>query len=271
VDSPEQTASSPAPQFILQNAYIAGGAVTTAHFLRLRRTTFTPLFAAALFAPAAFAASDPPSILGHAASVAARPHHQASAGVFMAHAAALRPLEQRTAAPTVSDAIAATGTAYMARADGPRKLTYSLTRTVPGRRAKILADGFAAAPADAPIAVQQAIWAGNQLIGRPYVYGGGHGSFISSGYDCSGTVSFALRGGDLITAPADSSQFMDWGSAGHGHWMTIYTNPAHAFIEIAGIRLDTSAAGDPNGLSGPQWRPLLHALDGYVVRHPTDY
>jgi hypothetical protein len=184
----------------------------------------------------------------------------------------MRPLERRAPVkPTVASAIAATGTAGAARADGPRRLTYSLTRTVPGTRAKILADGFAAAPADAPIAVQQAIWAGNQLIGRPYRYGGGHGSFISSGYDCSGTVSFALRGGDLITAPADSNQFMDWGSAGHGHWMTIYTNPAHAFIEIAGIRLDTSTAGDPNGLSGPQWRPPLNVLDGYVVRHPTDY
>jgi cell wall-associated NlpC family hydrolase len=257
--------------FILQPTQISGGAATTHHFLRLRRTTFTPLFAAALFAPAAFAASDPPSILGHAASVAARPHRQAAPASLIAHAAIVRRLTREPATTTVSDAIAATGTADAARADGPRRLTYSLTRTVPGTRGKILADGFAAAPADAPIAVQQAIWAGNQLIGRPYLYGGGHGSFIASGYDCSGTVSFALRGGDLITAPADSSQFMSWGSSGRGHWMTIYTNPAHAFIEIAGIRLDTSAAGDPRGLSGPQWRPLLDQTDGYVVRHPTDY
>jgi hypothetical protein len=64
---------------------------------------------------------------------------------------------------------------------------------------------------------------------------------------------------------------MDWGEAGRGHWITIYTNPEHAFVEIAGIRLDTSAAGDPGGSDGPRWRRLLHPIEGYAVRHPAGY
>ena len=168
-------------------------------------------------------------------------------------------------------AVAATGTRRAARWDGPLRLASALTRTVRGRVAKILRDGFAAAPANAPLAVQQAIWAGNQLIGRPYWYGGGHGTFISDGYDCSGSVSFALHGGHLLSAPIDSLQMIDWGYGGRGHWMTIYTNAGHAFLEIAGIRLDTSTAGDPGGLSGPRWRPLLADTAGFVSRHPAGY
>jgi hypothetical protein len=155
--------------------------------------------------------------------------------------------------------------------DGPRPLSAALMRTVPGDVAKILSDGLAAAPADAPAAVQQAIWAGNQLIGLPYVYGGGHGSFTSSGYDCSGSVSFALHGGVLLSAPMDSAEFFDWGRPGRGRWVTVYTSAGHAFVEIAGIRLDTSTAGDIDGLSGPRWRPLLSATAGYVARHPNGY
>jgi cell wall-associated NlpC family hydrolase len=155
--------------------------------------------------------------------------------------------------------------------DGPRRLRATLMRTVHGDVARILSDGLAAAPADAPAAVQQAIWAGNQLIGLPYVYGGGHGSFTSSGYDCSGSVSFALHGGAMLSAPMDSAEFFDWGRAGRGRWVTVYTSSGHAFVEIAGIRLDTSTAGDLNGLSGPRWRPLLDATAGYVARHPAGY
>ena len=154
---------------------------------------------------------------------------------------------------------------------GPRPLGSELMRTVHGDVAKILGDGLAAAPAGAPPAVQQAIWAGNQLIGLPYVYGGGHGSFSSSGYDCSGSVSFALHGAGLLSAPMDSAQFFAWGRPGNGRWVTVYTSAGHAFVEIAGIRLDTSTAGDPAGLSGPRWRPLLDATSGYVARHPADY
>jgi cell wall-associated NlpC family hydrolase len=137
----------------------------------------------------------------------------------------------------------------------------------PVSRARILADGLAQAPADAPLWVKQAIAAGNQLIGKPYVYGGGHASFISNGYDCSGAVSYALHGADLLAAPLDSSQFEQWGASGPGAWMTVYTNPQHAYVDIAEIRLDTSRAGDPGGQSGPRWRPLLSSNAGFVARH----
>jgi len=140
---------------------------------------------------------------------------------------------------------------------------------VSGSLAQILPDGLAQAPADAPAAVQQAIAAGNQLIGQPYVYGGGHASFISNGYDCSGAVSYALHGANLLASPLDSSAFELWGVSGGGQWITVYTNPQHAYVDIAGIRLDTSRAGDASGQTGPRWRPLLSSHAGFVARHPA--
>jgi len=151
--------------------------------------------------------------------------------------------------------------------------------TVPGTEAQLLPDGTAAAPADAPPAVQQAIWAANKIVGRPYVYGGGHRSFKSTGYDCSGTVSYALHGGGLLKSPLDSGSFMRWGEKGPGMWITVFTNPGHAYAMIAGLRLDTSAAGvtrknTKNALafqSGPRWRPVLRDSHGYRQRHPLGY
>ncbi len=138
---------------------------------------------------------------------------------------------------------------------------------VPGIRARYIA-GLAAAPMSAPETVQQIVWAGNQVIGLPYIYGGGHASFVSPGYDCSGTVSFALHGANLLTTPADSSEFMIWGSHGAGRWITIFSNAGHAYMTVAGLRLDTSAADDPTNEDGPRWRPLRPANEGFTVRHP---
>jgi hypothetical protein len=143
--------------------------------------------------------------------------------------------------------------------------------TGPTDVARILPDGHAVAPADAPAAVKQAIAAANQLIGQPYVYGGGHKSFVSRGYDCSGAVSYALHGADLLAYPLDSTGFQTWGAAGRGHWITVFTNPGHAYVDIAGIRFDTSTGGDPGGLSGPRWRPLLHSNKGFQARHPAGF
>jgi hypothetical protein len=141
--------------------------------------------------------------------------------------------------------------------------------TVPGTVAKIV-DGLAAAPEAAPDAVKQAIWAANGIIGRPYRYGGGHArGFVDRGYDCSGTVSVALHGADLLDSPRDSGSFMRWGAAGAGQWITVYANPGHAYVVIAGLRLDTSAAGDPSGLHGPRWRPSLRSSRGFKARHPV--
>lgn len=141
--------------------------------------------------------------------------------------------------------------------------------TVPGTTGKII-HGVAYAPADAPIQVQNAIWAGNRIRHKPYRIGGGHGKWNDTGYDCSGTVSYVLHAAGLLHISMDSSQFESWGRRGLGQWITVYTNPGHAFVEIAGIRLDTSAEQDPHPApgSGPRWRPLMTSTGGYVARHP---
>jgi cell wall-associated NlpC family hydrolase len=138
---------------------------------------------------------------------------------------------------------------------------------VPGSIARYVG-GYAAAPMDAPASVQQVIWTANEIIGLPYIFGGGHASFTSPGYDCSGTVSFALHGGNLLATPMDSSEFEAWGSHGAGRWIAVFGNAGHAYMDIAGLRLDTSAADDPSDQQGPRWRPLRPANAGFVVRHP---
>jgi cell wall-associated NlpC family hydrolase len=144
------------------------------------------------------------------------------------------------------------------------------TPTVPGSVARIV-DGIAYAPADAPDPVKRVIWAANRIIGMPYVYGGGHGDFDrpASGYDCSGTISHALHGGDLLARPRDSTAFFRYGAGGRGSWVTIFTRASHAYLTVAGVRLDTSAADDPGGGKGPRWRPLRPSDRGFKVRHPV--
>ena len=135
-------------------------------------------------------------------------------------------------------------------------------------RARILANGKAWISPDAPAAVRKIILAGNQIVGRPYSYGGGHTSFRSLGYDCSGTVSYALHGAKLVHMPLASGDLMSWGKRGRGRWITVYANGGHAFMQVAGIRLDTSRQGDSRGGKGPRWRKLLTATPGYTQRHP---
>ena len=142
--------------------------------------------------------------------------------------------------------------------------------TVPGDTAEII-NGLAYAPADAPVQVQRAIWAGDRIRFKPYVYAGGHAKWNDIGYDCSGSVSYVLHAAGLLRISKDSSDFMSWGETGVGQWITIYTNPGHALVEIAGIRLDTSAEQDahPASGSGPRWRPLMTSAPGFAARHPT--
>src|SRR3954453_11008858 len=152
--------------------------------------------------------------------------------------------------------------------------------TVPGTVARLLPDGTAAAPAGAPPQVQLAIWAANTIQDKPYIYGGGHRSFKSAGYDCSGTVSFALHAGGLLASPLDSGSLMNWGEKGPGLWITVYANPGHAYAVLAGLRLDTSAAGMygykrakyAKALErGPRWRPAPRSSQGYRARHPLGF
>jgi cell wall-associated NlpC family hydrolase len=132
----------------------------------------------------------------------------------------------------------------------------------------ILLTGVALAPPDAPQAVKDVVNNANMIVGRPYVWGGGHGSFYSSGYDCSGSVSFALFGGGLIPRPLTSSELEGWGAPGPGRWITVYANAGHTFAEIAGLRWDT--VGDEQG-TGPRWHLAPASGDGFVVRHPPGY
>jgi hypothetical protein len=131
--------------------------------------------------------------------------------------------------------------------------------------AAILLTGVALAPPNAPEAVKGAIDAANTIIGRPYIWGGGHGSFYSRGYDCSGSVSFALFGGGLIPRPLTSGDLEHWGAPGPGKWITVYANAGHTFAEIAGLRWDT--VGDEQG-TGPRWHLATTSTAGFVVRHP---
>jgi cell wall-associated NlpC family hydrolase len=174
------------------------------------------------------------------------------------------------------------GAAYAAAAPAvapaaPRPAGRALRPEVPGTVARLRADGTASAPAAAPPAVKAAIWAANELTDRPYVYGGGHASFAARGYDCSGTVSFALHAAGLLSSPLDSGSFMAWGARGRGRWITVYTNPGHAYAVIAGLRLDTSAAGVPYASAGkavergPRWRPAPRSAAGFVRRHPAGF
>jgi len=147
----------------------------------------------------------------------------------------------------------------------------------PGAKATLLPDGSAAAPAEAPPEVQAAIFAANKLLDKPYKYGGGHAKVEDSGYDCSGTVSYALLAAKLIKGPLDSSSFMRWGLRGKGQWITVYTNPGHAFAVIAGLRLDTSTAGvisrkiARTAERGPRWRAAMRTTRGFKKRHPVGF
>ncbi len=138
---------------------------------------------------------------------------------------------------------------------------------VNGSTAVVNSDGTASAPTDAPQAVKDVIAAGNAIINLPYVWGGGHGSFESSGYDCSGAVSYALNGGGLISSPLDSTGLTTWGEPGTGNWITVYGNSGHAFMTVAGIRLDTSGTGG----TGPSWHSDAARGDesSFVARHPS--
>ena len=137
---------------------------------------------------------------------------------------------------------------------------------VSGDRA-VLRGGVAYAPSRAPQSVKNAIWAANTLRRKPYVWGGGHGSFNDRGYDCSGTVSFALHGAGALGSPLPSSDLMRYGERGRGRWMTIYSRPGHTFAVIAGLRLDTTDLGR-GGDVGPRWYDYSRNTGGYVARHP---
>ena len=171
--------------------------------------------------------------------------------------------------------VTANGIVGFALARSLRNQVATIQSTPPTGNSRINATGTATAPAGAPSTVVAVIAAANQIIDTSYCYGGGHGSFNSSCFDCSGSVSYALHGGGLLTTPEDSVQFESYGQPGPGRWITVYANPSHAFMVVAGRGFNTADLGGPSipAGSGPRWRsnPLGGLADGgnYVVRHPA--
>jgi cell wall-associated NlpC family hydrolase len=125
-------------------------------------------------------------------------------------------------------------------------------------------DGLAIAPASAPEAVKAIIAAGNEIHATPYKYGGGHGKWKDSGYDCSGSMSYAFHGAGMLDQALDSTGFMSWGEAGKGQWVTTYANSGHSYMVVAGLRFDTSGRAK----AGSRWHTDMRSAKGYTVRHP---
>jgi cell wall-associated NlpC family hydrolase len=132
-----------------------------------------------------------------------------------------------------------------------------------GPRARVLPDGTAVAPDDAPEVVKRVILAGNEIAKFPYKWGGGHGAWRDNGYDCSGSVSFALAGAGLLDRPMTSGNFVSWGDPGGGEWITVYANNGHIFMIVAGLRFDTSG----QGRAGTRWQEAPRSTSGFAERH----
>jgi cell wall-associated NlpC family hydrolase len=186
------------------------------------------------------------------------------------------PAPAATPAPTpkpakggpIPPASAGTNGSFTPRPASERKQIAARTNSGPGSSSElgqaILLGGTALAPANAPSQILRIISAANLLVGKPYKWGGGHAGWRDNGYDCSGAVSFALAGAGLVGAPAASGQFQGWGVPGPGQWLTIFANPGHVYMVVAGLRFDT--VGDAKG-SGPRWHPFDAYPSGFSMRH----
>jgi hypothetical protein len=151
-----------------------------------------------------------------------------------------------------------------ASASGDHDLSRPSTAGDGIRQATALPNGIALPPLEAPEAVRQMIEAGNVIARSPYLWGGGHGKWVDKGYDCSGSVSFVLASAGYLEAPLASGPLMSWGEPGRGKWVTIYSHQGHVFMEVAGIRFDTSGARE----TGSRWQNELRSTAGFVARHP---
>jgi hypothetical protein len=166
------------------------------------------------------------------------------------------------AAAPASGARGTGGTAFVPPPPPPKKAT--------------IWNGRALAPASAPIRVKRVIESANEIVNKPYRYGGGHrpyGRQLDSGYDCSGAVSHALHGGGFLRSPLPSGPMMSWGRSGPGRWMTVYAHGGHAYLVVAGLRFDTSMRDPdaPGPSTGPRWSRTLRRSAAFVPRHPRGY
>src|SRR4051794_29065529 len=171
------------------------------------------------------------------------------------------PIDPKTGLPAAS---AGSNGSFTPPSSAERKRVYTATHPVGGNDSALLLNRTALAPPSAPDPIRAMISAANLIVGQPYRWGGGHGSFQSKGYDCSGAVSYALAGAGLLQTPLTSGAFMGYGAPGRGQWLTIYASPTHVYAVIAGLRWDT--VGDARG-SGPRWHPYDAYPQGFVARH----
>jgi hypothetical protein len=156
-----------------------------------------------------------------------------------------------------------------APAPEPELLPPVSTTYVAGKVARLRTDGKAAIPRGAPKRVRSLIRQYNRIVGKRYLWGGGHALVEDKGYDCSGAVGYGLIRTGMLRSTLVSGSFARWAAAGPGRWMTIYANRSHVYTEVAGLRLDTSPYGDVTGASGVRWRPLVGQRTGFKVRHPV--
>jgi cell wall-associated NlpC family hydrolase len=161
-------------------------------------------------------------------------------------------------APAPTSAASSTSTAKLMRDSGP-------TDDAAISDAEVLKNGIALPPIEAPSAVRSIIEAGNYIARTPYLWGGGHGKWIDKGYDCSGSISYALARAGLLNAPLDSGRLMSWGKPGAGKWVTIYANSGHVYMVVAGVRFDTSGTK----ANGSRWQSAMRPGGGFVARHPA--
>jgi len=177
---------------------------------------------------------------------------------------AMESLESREEA--LSSNLAAISEQIASTTGAPAPVTGTPAPLTPGESASYISESQASVPSEAPPAIAAAIEAANSIATTPYIWGGGHGSFESSGYDCSGAVSFALNGGGFLSSPLDSTGLETWGEPGPGKWITVYANAEHAWMIIAGLAFDT--VGGP----GPRWHSSpVDSPEGFVARHPPGY
>jgi hypothetical protein len=167
-------------------------------------------------------------------------------------------------------------TGASAQVSSPSSGGFGFTPPPPPPKRATIVNGIAIAPASAPTRVRRVIEAGNELLSKPYRYGGGHKPFSSSldiGYDCSGSVSYALYGGRFLKSPLPSGAMMNWGEEGPGRWITVYAHGGHAYVVVAGLRFDTSMRDPdaPGPGTGPRWSKSLRKSAAFVARHPLNY
>jgi hypothetical protein len=152
-------------------------------------------------------------------------------------------------------------------ANAPAPVSDLAHPTVAGTRTKLV-KGVAYAPAAAPLRVKQLIWSVNTILGKPYVYGGGHGRFNDRGYDCSGLVSYAMHAAGLLKTPMSAPAFFRFGTYGAGRWITLWVRSGHVFAVVGGLRLDTTPYPS-RGVEGPRWRPQMRDTAAFTPRHPA--